>query len=278
MSVKTFFKKNAPVLLTTGSIAFTVGAVITAVKGRPKYDKIITEMKETAKKEDRELTKKEKAFALGKAYGPTALCVVASATCAIVNEKVHKDILAKSIAEKAAEGAAAVAFVENRYKTYRDIAESKLKPKQQEDIKDDIVKRKVDEVFSKMPEGHKIKRGRASGPPEGDRLILDANTGTVSFGDATEVDKAHFNFVKKNFREGMYSDVSLRNWYIDVGIPVDFDNCKVIKNLGWRAGHKALEDLRWVVTTIPNGPYAGEPVWAFSFDNADEPEFIGSDY
>ena len=274
MSAKEFFKKNAPVMLTAGSIAFTVGAVITAVKGKPKYDKIISEMEEKAKEENREVTKKEKAFALGRAYGITAACVVGSATCAIVNEKVHKSILASKVAE----GAAAVAFAESKYRNYREIAESKLKPKQVEEIKDELVKKKVDEAFTKLPEGHTLKKGRHNGPPEGERMILDTVSGMVFIGDPHEVDKNHFNFVKKNFREGMFLDISLKNWYIDMGMPIDFNSCTAIKNLGWRSGHKALEDLRWVVTTVPNGPYAGEPVWSFGFDYNDEPEFIGSDY
>lgn len=270
MSIKEKLAKKAPLLLTAGAIGFTIGAVVTAVKGKPKYDALMENAEELAKKEDREVTRKEKAIIFGRAYGPTVVCVCASAACAIVNEKVHNDRLAKSVAE----GAAAVAFVETRFRNYRELAEQRLKPKQVEEIKDDLVKKKVEDVFKDIPEGAKIKKYKLGGPPEGERIILDTFSGTLFYGDAQELSKAHFNFVKKNFMNGQSGDVPVKWWYVDCGIPIDFDKCKAIKRLGWREGHAPSTELRWTTTSVPSGPYAGEAVWAFMFDTNDEPEQI----
>lgn len=270
MSIKEKLKKSAPLLLTAGTIGFTIGAVITAVKGKPKYDALMDNAEEVAKKEDREVTTKEKAIIFGRSYGPTVVCVVGSAACAIINEKVHKNELAKNIAE----GAAAVAFVEKQYKNYREVAESRMRPKEVEEVKDDLVKRGVDKAFSDISDANKVKRLKKSGPSDEDQYILDLYSGTVMWGNPADIKKAHFNFVMHNFGPAQAGEVPLRHWYIDVGIPVDFNSCQALRRMGWREGHVPSTELRWTTTAIKNGPLAGTPVWAFMFDTDDEPTQI----
>lgn len=270
MSIKEKLKKSAPLLLTAGTIGFTIGAVITAVKGKPKYDALMDNAEELARKEDREVTKKEKAIIFGRSYGPTVVCVAGSAACAIINEKVHKNELAKNLAE----GAAAVAFVESKYKNYRELAEARMRPKDVDGVKDDLVKRGVEKAFDNVTDGSKVKHSKLSGPSDEDQYILDMNSGMLTYGKPDDIKKAHFNFVMKNFGTACTGDVPLRHWYIDVGIPVDFNSCKILNRMGWKEGHVPSTELRWTTVPVPNGPMAGTPVWAFMFDTDDEPEQI----
>lgn len=268
MSIKEKLAKRAPLLLTAGTIGFTIGAVVTAVKGKPKFDALMDNAEEIAKKEDREITKKEKAVIFAKSFGPAAVCVAGTAACAIINEKVHKNEMAKTIAE----GAAAVAFVENRYKNYRELAEQRMKPKEVENLKDDIVKKSVEKAFENLPEGQKIKhRKTAGGPPSGEQKLLDLYSGTLMYGDPDDIKRGHVNFIAKNFANGSMGDMPVKYWYIDLGIPVDIDTCRVLKRMGWKEGHIPSTELRWTTTSVPNGPFEGEAVWAFGFDTDDEP-------
>ena len=268
MSIKEKLAKKAPLLLTAGTIGFTLGAVVAAVKGKPKYDALTDNAEEVAKKEGREITKKEKAVIFARSFGPAAVCVAGSATCAIINEKVHKNETAKAIAE----GAAAVAFVESKYKNYRELAEARMKPKEVENLKDDLVKKGVEKAFESLPEGHKIKPKKThGGPPSGEQKLLDLYSGTLMYGDPDDIKRDHVNFVAKNFGKSQMGDVPVKYWYIDLGIPIDLDSCKVLKRMGWREGYVPSTELRWTTTSVPNGPYAGEAVWAFSFDTDDEP-------
>lgn len=267
MKPKAFFRKHGSTILTVLTIAGTIGAVISAVKAKPKYDKLVEERTKEREDNKEEFTKKDKAECLVKAYGVTAAITAVTAGCAVG----AKILDAKEMAKRSAESAALLAMSEKGKKMYQEIAESKLTPKQAAEVRDEIAKRKTEELFGNLREGEIDDIiedvDTCEGPAPGRQLIAETWGGTIFADDPVKFEK-RFNDFNVLYLGHDHDYVPVTDWYDHMKINVGRN--KAAQYGGWGYDVKKIE-FSWVPFPISSGPYKGRIVWAMQFKEDSEP-------
>ena len=254
-------KKHSPAILTGLAIAGTIGAVVSAIKCKPKYDKIVEEKREEKAKNNEELTKKDILVAGIKAYWPTVLLIVASAGCAIGSTYIG--------ARRVAETAAIASTTKKVYDEYRDAVEKKLKDKQKDEIIDDIAKSRMEKAEAKIKSAPSeqvtlYNRGR------GDQLFFDCWSGRYFEADSLEDVRAAINDLNEEILNQPSVDVN--TYYNYIGLPDTGDGSK----LEWCTGESGFRciDMRYVPKLIQEGPFKNRTCIALQFAPGSEPTTI----
>ena len=264
MNFKTFAKKNAPLALTLCAIGAGVAAMITAAKSKPKYDALVEEKRKEKEEAKEELTKTDVAKCVFKAYWLPGVLIAAAAACGLTSNYISS----KRVAEEALKGATMVAAGKKVHEEYVNVVESKLKPKQVEEINDELAKRRTEAIFEKINDGDLDElEQELNGPAPGKQLIADTWSGTVFVADPTEMEK-RFNNFNADYIIGNNDYVPLADYYDDMRIPVG--KTKAIQYGGWDYDQKKIE-FGWTMFPISSGPYAGKIVWAMQFRPGSEP-------
>lgn len=253
-------KKNSPAILTGVAVAGTIGAVVSAIKCKPKYDRLITEKKEAAEKEGTEVTKKDILVTTFKAYWPTLILIAVSASAAIGGQIIN--------AQRVAGAMATATATKKLYDDYTEAAEKKLKPKQVEEISDEIAKKRMEEGTKGLKKASKIAQQKSvEGPKDGWQLLYDCWLGKPFWGDPDQIRRKWVSFCDAYFNHGD-SDIRLESMYMELDIP--HEKVPIIKNSGWNLG-RSMPEWKWVPVQIPEGEYAGELIWGFQWRTNDEP-------
>lgn len=264
MNFKAFAKKNAPIALTILAIGAGVSAIITAVKSKPKYDELVEQKRKEKEEAKEELTKKDVIKCAFKAYWIPAVLMAAAAACGLASNYISS----KRITEEAIKGATMVAASKKVHDEYVNVVESKLKPKQVEEINDEMAKRRTEAIFEKIREGDLDDlEEELDGPAPGKQLMADTWTGTVFVGDPDELER-RFNSFNADYIIGHNNYVSLSDYYDDMRIPVG--KTKHVQYGGWDYDQKKIE-FGWTMFPISSGPYKGKIVWAMQFKPGSEP-------
>lgn len=251
-------KKHSPAILTGLAIAGTIGAVVSAIIARPKYDKIIDERKAEAEKKNEELTKKDILVAGIKAYWPTLLLIAASAGCAIGSTWIGS--------KRVASAAAVAATSKKVYDEYREAVEKKLKEKQKLEVEDEMAKAKMEKAESKIINTpsehiHVYNSGR------GDQLFFDCWSGRYFEAESMETVRAAINSLNEEILNSPSVDVN--TYYTYLGLPETDDGTK----LEWCTGDNGFRciDMRYVPKLIEEGPFKGRTCIALKFASGCEP-------
>lgn len=267
MKAKAFFRKHGSTILTMFTVASTIAAVISATKAKPKYDKLVEERKKEREDKKEEFTKKDKVECIVKAYGITAGLTALAAGCAVGAKIVD----AKEMARRSAESAALLAVSEKGKKMYQEIAESKLKPKQVQEINEEIAKRKTEEIFGGLREGEIDDIiddvDSYEGPAPGKQIIADTWSGTIWADDPVKVEK-RFNDFNVLYLGHDHDYVELSEYYDHMKINIGRN--RSAQYGGWGYDVKKIE-FGWVPFPISSGPYKGKIVWAMQFKQDSEP-------
>lgn len=257
---KTFkkLKKHGPAILTGVAILGTIGAVVSAIKCKPKYDKIVEEKRAEKEKNGEELTKKDIFVAGMKAYWPTLLLIAASAGCAIASTYIG--------AKRVAETAAIASTTKKVYDEYRTAVEKKLTERKKDEIIDDIAKARMEKAESKIkdaPTEHVTlyNRGR------GDQLFFDSWSGRYFEAGSIEDIRAAINNLNEEILNQPSVDVN--TYYSYLGLPETDEGSKIEWCTG-RDGFRCL-DVRYVPKLIEEGPFKGRTCIALQFASGSEP-------
>ena len=254
-------KKHAPAILTGLAIAGTIGAVVSAIKCKPKYDKIVEEKRTEKEKNGEKLTKKDILVSSMKAYWPTLILIAVSAGCAIGSTYIG--------ARRVAETAAIASTTKKCYDEYRTAVEKKLKDKQKDEIIDDIAKTKMEKAEAKIKNApaenvHIYNRGR------GDQLFFDSWSGRYFEADSMEDIRAAINNLNEEILNQPSVDVN--TYYGYLGLP----DTKEGEHLEWCTGNDGFRciDVRYVPKLIDDGPFKGRTCIAIQFAPGSEPSNV----
>lgn len=254
-------KKQSPAILTGLAIAGTIGAVVSALKCKPKYDKLVEDKRKEKEENNEELSKKDIFIAGMKAYWPTLLLIAASAGCAIASTYIG--------AKRVAETAAIASTTKKVYDEYREAVEKKLKEKQKDEIIDDIAKgrmEKAEEKIKNVPAEHVTlyNRGR------GDQLFFDSWSGRYFETGSIEDVRSAINSLNEEVLNEPSVDVN--TYYSYLGLPETNDGAK----LEWRTGTNGFKciDVRYVPKLIEEGPFKGRTCIAVQFAPGSEPDNV----
>lgn len=258
MKFKAKIKKQLPAILTGLAIAGTIGAVVSAVKCKPKYDKLVEEKRKEKEEKKEDLTKKDILVSAMKAYWPTLLLIAASAGCAIGSTYIG--------ARRVAETAALASTTKKVYDEYRTAVEKKLKEKQKDEIIDDIAKTKMEKAEEKIkniPSEHVqlYNKGR------GDQLFYDSWSGRFFEADSIEDIRSAINSLNEEILN--QPSVNVNTYYSYLGLPETKDG----ERLEWCTGENGFRcvDVRYVPKLIDDGPFKGRTCIALQFASGSEP-------
>ena len=263
-AIKHKIAKKAPLILTIGAIVGTVGAVVSAVKRKPIYDKIIEE-KQAEMKEGEEVGKKDIFVAVMKAYWPTLILIVVSGTCAIGSNVIF--------AKRAAEYAAVAASTKKVYDEYREAAEKHLKPKAKEEVGDEIAKTKMQQVVETLTPESKVPEmaEELNGPKSGEwQYMCDIWTGEVFWGERNTIEKRFNKFNSQYILQDNHDYIPLAWMYDELKVPVN-SQIQSVKHMGWAYDHKKALEFMWVTYTVTTGPLQGKILWGFQLRPGSEP-------
>ena len=145
MSIRSFAKKNASVILTCISVAGVVATTIMAVKETPKALSLL----ENAKEEKREeLTKWEKVKIAGPVYIPSIITGVATIACICGSNVISK--------RQQTTLATAYALLDNSYKDYKKKVVELYGEEADREVKSSIAKDKYEETDVKVDDTKKL--------------------------------------------------------------------------------------------------------------------------
>ena len=254
----TTIKKYSPMILTGCAIVGTVGAAVTAVKCKPRYDNLVEQKREEKEKNGEELTKKDILVSGCKAYWPAILLIVLSAGCGIGSTYIG--------AKRVAETAAIASTTKKCYDEYRQAVEKKLKEKQKDEIIDDLAKAKMEKAEEKIKnvpseQVNLYNRGR------GDQLFFDCWSGRYFEANSIEDIRAAINSLNEEVLNQPSVDVN--TYYSYIGLPETKDGAK----LEWCTGKDGFRciDVRYVPKLIDEGPFKGRTCIALEFASGSEP-------
>lgn len=253
-------KKHSPAILTGMAIAGTIGAVVSAIIMKPKYDQLINEKKEEAEAAETEVTKKDIIVAGFKAYWPTLILIAASAGCAIGANVINSKRVAGAMA-------AAAGFKKLADDTLA-AAEKKLNPNKMKEMTDEIAKSRMDEGFKDVNPS-KIASQKYV-PQGGEQLLYDCWLGKPFYGDPDKIKKDFMVFQDAYFLHGD-DDIRLESFYMELDIP--FNRTPAIKHQGWKLGRE-LPEFKWVPMEIKDGPLAGQLCRGLQWCNGSMPELL----
>lgn len=258
MKIKAKLKKHAPAILTGFAIAGTIGAVVSAVKMKPKYDNLVEEKRKEREEKKEELTKKDILAAGMKAYWPTLVLIAVSAGCAIGSTYIG--------ARRVAETAAIASTTKKVYDEYRGAVEKKLKEKQKDEIIDDIAKGRMEKAEAKIKNTpaesvHVYNKGR------GDQLFFDSWSGRYFEAESIEDIRSAINSLNEEILNQPSVDVN--TYYSYLGLP----ETKEGERLEWCTGNDGFRciDVRYVPKLIDDGPFKGRTCIAIQFASGSEP-------
>lgn len=252
-------KKHSPAILTGMAIAGTIGAVVSAIIMKPKYDQLINEKKEEAEANETEVTKKDIIVAGFKAYWPTLILIAASAGCAIGANVINSKRVAGAMA-------AAAGFKKLADDTLA-AAEKKLNTNKMKEMTDEIAKSRMSEGLKEV-DPEKIPKQKYA--KEGTTLLYDCWLGKPFYGDRNKIFSDYVTFKDAYFNHGD-DDVRLESFYMELDIP--FNKTPAIKHQGWKLGRE-LPEFKWVPMEIPDGPMAGQLCHGLQWCNGSMPELL----
>lgn len=255
--------KKAPLILTIGAIVGTVGAVVSAVRRKPVYDKIIEETK--AKKGEEKVTKKDVAVAAMKAYWPTLLLIVLSGGCAVGSNVIF--------AKRVTEYTAVAASTKKVYDEYREAAEKHLKPKAKEEVGDEIAKTRMEKAVNSLNPDIKVPdtMEEITGPKPGDwQYMCDIWSGEIFWGERNSIEKGFNEFNSRYILQDTHDYIPLEWMYDELKIPMN-KQVQNIKHHGWAYDHKNALEYMWVTYPVTTGPLQGKIVWGFQLRPGSEP-------
>lgn len=263
MKLKAFFQKHGSSVLTALAVVGTISAVVSAVKAKPKYDKLVEE-KRKEKENDEPLTKKEVVTCAAKAYAVTAGITAVAVGCAIGAKAAG----AKEVARTAAEGTAMLAASKKMHDEYKEVVEGKLKPKQLDEVRDELAKRRTEDLFTNMTqmEADDLTE-EVEGPVPGRQYLADAWSGTVWVDDPVKVER-RFNDFNVLYLGHDHDYVPAYEYYDHMKIKVG--RTQSIQHGGWAYDVKSIS-FDWITYPITTGPLKGKIVWAMQFKDGDEP-------
>lgn len=261
--MKVNIKKGLPIFLTAAAIAGAIGAVVSAVKCKPKYDSLVESKRKEKEEAGEELTKKDVLKCAFKAYWLPGVIIAAAAACGIGSNYISS----KRIAEEALKGATMVAAGKKVHEEYVNVVESKLKPKEVAEINDEVAKRRTEALFEGLKEGDLAElEEELEGPAPGKQLMADTWTGTIFVADPVVMER-RFNDFNVDYINGN-DFVELSEYYDHMRIPVG--RTSSVQYGGWDYDQKKIE-FGWTMFPIASGPYKGKIVWAMQFRPGSEP-------
>lgn len=252
-------KKHSPAILTGLAVAGTIGAVVSGIMLKPKYDQIIEEKKAAAEEEDKEVSKKDILVAGFKAWWPTVLLIVFSSGCAIGANIIN----AKRVAAMAATAAGFKKLADDTLAA----AQTKLSPNKMKEVTDEIAKARMSEGLKDVEPETIPKQKYAK---EGTTLLYDCWLGKPFYGDRNKIFNDYVTFKDAYFNHGD-DDVRLESFYMELDIP--FNKTPAIKHQGWKLGRE-LPEFKWVPMEIPDGPLAGQLCHGLQWCNGSMPELL----
>lgn len=221
-SVQKTLVKKSPEILTGIGIAGMFASVIMAVKATPKALELIENEKEEQERESKKqidkLPAKEVVKTTWKCYVPTAITLGLSTACLIGGTTVN--------GKRNAALATAYALSESALKEYKSKTLEIAGPKKEQQIKDAILKDKVE----KTP----IKNTEVLMTGNGDTLCMDSVSGRYFKSDKTKIDAA-VNKLNFQLRREMF--VPLNDLYYELGLP----GTKLGTDLGWNVDDGEIE-------------------------------------
>ena len=243
-SIGLFMNKNGSKILIVTSIAAMGSSIIMAVNSTPKYQLLIEERKE---EKGAELTKKEKIKPLFKAYWPSILLAVFSATCTIgshVIDKKHQAVLATALAAS-----------NTALKEFQDKALEHLGEKKVTEIKEAIDKDKIANNPPPNKENIYITNSKNN------VLMFDNFSGRYFYSDVESVKRA-VNKLNREMADQMH--VSVNELYLELGLPeIELGDC-----LGWHIDYvDGFEEVLSAQITDK-----GEPCIVVSYHPAPNPD------
>lgn len=258
MKFKTKVKKHAPAILTGLAIIGTIGAVVSAIKCKPKYDELVEEKQKEREDEKEEITKKDVVVCAMRAYWPTLLLVAASATCAIASTYIG--------ARRVAETAAIASTTKKCYDEYRAAVEKKVKEHTRDEIEDEIAKSKMEQAETKMMNAPSEKT-HLFGKRRGDQLFFDCWSGRYFEAESIEDVRSAINSLNEEILN--CPSVPVNSYYQYLGLPETDDG----ERLEWVTGEKGFRclDVRYIPKLIDDGPFKGRTCIGIKFAAGSEP-------
>jgi hypothetical protein len=219
-TVQTKAVKHSPEILTGLGIAGMFFSVVSAVKATPKALELIENAKEEKVRKIHEttLSKTEVVKATWKCYIPTAISLGLSTTCLIAGNTVN--------GRRNTTLAAAYALSESALKEYQSKTLEIAGPKKEQQIKDAILKDKV--------EKNPVKSTEVLMTGNGETLCMDSVSGRYFKSDKTKID-ATVNKLNFQLRREMF--VPLNDLYYELGLPPT----KLGGDLGWNVDDGEIE-------------------------------------
>lgn len=230
-SIQKTLVKKSPEILTGIGIAGMFTSVVMAVKATPKALELIENEKEEqsrqAQKNEanknrriyiRGISKKDVIRVSWKCYIPTAITLGVSTACLIGGTRVN--------AKRNAALATAYALSESALKEYKSKTLEIAGPKKEQQIKDAILKDKVDR--KPVTNTEVVMTGK------GDTLCMDSISGRYFKSDKTKID-AVVNTLNFQLRREMF--VPLNDLYYELGLP----GTKLDADLGWNVDDGEIE-------------------------------------
>lgn len=243
-SFNMFLSKNGSKILIGASVVTMTSAIVMGIKSHTKYEILMAEAEDELEDDD-EISKKTKAKTFVKAYWPTIILAVCSASCTIgshyINQK-HQAALAAALTMSNK------ALNEFQKKTIEHIGEKKVT-----EIKDKIAK---DKIEAKKPEENKI----IITPSNGKVLFFDDYSGRYFYSDVETI-KRVVNNLNRKLPEEMY--ITLNELYVELGVP----EIELGDQLGWHLDNCTGFEECLSAQITDNG----EPCIVVSYDPTPDP-------
>lgn len=238
-----FLNRHGSKILIGVSIISMGSAIVMGINGRPKYETLINDIKED---ETEDLKLKQKVKPVIKAYWPSILLAIFSASCTIgshIIEKKHQAVLAAALT------VSNTALKEFQKKTIEHIGEKKVT-----EIKDAISKDKIDK---KKPTENSI----IVTPSKGKVLMLDSYSGRYFYSDIETLRRV-VNDINRRIPDEMYCTVN--ELYVELGLPeIELGNQN-----GWHIDYNnSFEEVLSAQITD-----SGEPCIVVSYNPMPSPE------
>jgi hypothetical protein len=239
-SFNMFLTKNGSKILIGASVVTMASAIVMGIKSHTKYEILMVEAKDELEDEE-EISKKTKMKTFVKAYWPTIILAVCSASCTIGSHYINqKHQAALTMSNKA--------LNEFQKKTIEHIGEKKVT-----EIKDKIAK---DKIEAKKPEENKI----IITPSNGKVLFFDDYSGRYFYSDVETI-KRVVNNLNRKLPEEMY--ITLNELYVELGIP----EIELGDQLGWHLDNCTGFEESLSAQITDNG----EPCIVVSYDPTPDP-------
>lgn len=229
--------KHAPEILTIVGVAGMIGTIFMVAKETPKALDVMTELKEEAASQNREVSGKDILTHVGPVYLPAVVTGVASASCIIgasaVNHKRNAALLA------------AYTISETALKEYRDKVVETIGEKKEQSIQEAVARDHV----AKNP----VRNTEVFITQKGNTLFYDCMTGRYFESDLEKIEKSLISLNNRLMREHY---ISLDELYYEWGLrPVQLGN-----ELGWNVENGMIE-----ITKTPQLTEDDRPCIAISF-------------